>query len=236
MKAKRILNLVAFASAGILLASCGAKEGKNELKVDKATVKAGEQITVTFVAQEGLDKNAWVGLIPSSTQHGSEKVNDQFDVAYKYMNGQLTGTLSFTAPNEGGNYDFRMNESDSKADAKELASVSFVVEAVAQENLPNAITLDKTEFAPGEAIVVKYTSQAGMDKNAWIGIIPSEVEHGLEATNDQHDVSYSYMKGNNNSTLNMVAPSKPGSYDLRMNESDSKQGAKELTSITITVK
>lgn len=236
MKTKTILNLLACASIGLVMASCGAKEGKNELKVDKTTVKAGEQITVTFVAQEGMDKNAWIGLIPSSTQHGSEKVNDQFDVAYKYINGQLTGTMTFTAPNEGGNYDFRMNESDSKADAKELASVSFVVEAVAQENLPNAITVDKTEFTAGETIVVKYTSEAGMDKNAWIGIIPSEVEHGLEATNDMHDVSYVYMNGKNNSTVNMVAPSKPGSYDLRMNESDSKQGAKELTSVTITVK
>lgn len=236
MKAKGILNLVACASIGMLIVSCAAKEGKNELKVDKTTVKAGEQITVTFLAQEGMDKNAWIGLIPSSTQHGSEKVNDQFDVAYKYINGQLTGTMTFAAPNEGGNYDFRMNESDSKADAKELATVSFVVEAVVQENLPNAIMLDKTEFTPGETIVVKYTSESGMDKNAWIGIIPSEVEHGLEATNDQHDVSYVYLNGKNNSTVNMVAPTKPGSYDLRMNESDSKQGAKELTSVTITVK
>jgi len=236
MKMNGILKIVACSSIALLMASCGAKEGKNELKVDKPTVKAGEQITVTFVAQEGMDKNAWVGLIPSGTQHGSEKVNDQFDVAYQYLSGKTTGTLTFTAPLAGGNYDFRMNESDSKADAKELASVSFVVEAVAQENLPNAITLDKTTFAPGEAIVVKYTSEAGMDKNAWIGVIPSEVEHGLEATNDQHDVSYSYLKGNNNSTLTMYAPTKPGSYDLRMNESDSKQGAKELTSVTITVK
>ena len=75
-----------------------------------------------------------------------------------------------------------------------------------------------------------------MDKNAWIGIVPSDIEHGLEAINDKHDLSYVYLNGNNNSTLNMVAPTEPGSYDLRMNESASKQGAKELTFITITVK
>lgn len=132
MKTKTILNLVACASLSILMASCGAKESKNVLKVDKATVKAGEEITVTFVAQEGMDKNAWIGLIPSETQHGSEKVNDQFDVAYKYLNGQLTGTMVFTAPLTGGNFDFRLNESDSKAEAKELATVSFVVEAGTQ--------------------------------------------------------------------------------------------------------
>jgi hypothetical protein len=236
MKTSTILFFVAGVSFSFFMASCGAKEGKNELKVDKTTVKAGEQITVTFVAQEGMDKNAWIGLIPSSTQHGSEKVNDIYDIAYKYLNGESKGTMTFTAPLKGGNYDFRMNESDSKLDAKELATISFVVEAIPQQNLPNTITLDKTTYIAGEAIVVKYTSEAGMDKNAWIGIVPSDIEHGLEAINDKHDLSYVYLNGNNNSTLNMVAPTEPGSYDLRMNESASKQGAKELTFITITVK
>jgi hypothetical protein len=232
-----LLNASAVVAMGLMLASCGAKKtGTNSLKVDKTTVKSGDQITVTFTAEEGLDQKAWIGLIPSSTAHGSEVTNDQFDVAYKYLNGQVTGSMTFTAPETGGSFDFRLNESDSKPNAKELATVSFTVEAVAQENLPNAITLDKTEFKAGEQIVVKYTSQAGMDKNAWIGIIPSEIEHGTEATNDMHDVSFVYLNGKNNATVNMVAPSKPGSYDLRMNESDSKPGAKELTSTTITVK
>lgn len=237
MKTKSILkNTAAITAFGILLTACGAKEAKNELKVDKTTVKAGEQITVTYAAQEGLDSHAWIGLIPSSTAHGSEATNDQFDVSYKYLNGQLTGSMTFTAPDQGGSFDFRLNESDSKPNAKELASVSFTVEAVAQENLPNAITPDKTEYNAGEQITIKYTSQAGMDKNAWIGIVPSDIEHGTEATNDMHDVSFVYMNGKNNATVTMVAPSKPGSYDLRMNESDSKAGAKELTSVTITVK
>lgn len=236
MKVKSILTSIsAFAVAGLMLASCGEKKTTNDLTLNKTSVMSGETIEVTFVAQEGLDKNAWIGIIPSDTPHGTEKVNDEFDVAYQYLNGKLTGTLTFTAPLTGGNYDFRLNESDVKQDAKELASISFVVEALAQENLPNAIILEKNTFTVGEKMVVNYTSASGMDKNAWIGIIPSEIEHGLEATNDAHDVSYSYLNGRNRATLNMVAPSKPGSYDLRMNESDSKADAKELTSVTITV-
>ena len=234
---KKTIISIAVMSVAILSQSCGgAKEVKSVLVVDKATVKTGEQIVVTYTTQEGLDKNAWIGLIPSATQHGSEAENDKYDVSYKYMGGQAIGTMVFNAPTTPGNYDFRMNESDSKANAKELATISFVVEGVVQENLPNVISIEKTTFAPGETIVVKYTSESGMDKNAWIGVIPSEIEHGFEAKNDEHDVSYVYLKGENNSTINMVAPNKPGSYDLRMNESDSKSGAKELTSTSFTVK
>lgn len=113
--------------SGLLLTACGSKE-KNKLSVNKTTVKQGENITVTFKTQPGLESHAWIGLIPSETQHGSEEVNDQNDISYQYLNGQTSGTLTFTAPQKSGSFDFRLNESDSKADAKELATVSFKVE------------------------------------------------------------------------------------------------------------
>jgi hypothetical protein len=113
--------------ATFILASCGSQE-KNKLSVNKTSVKQGESIIVTFKAQGGLDNHAWIGLIPSGTEHGSESVNDQYDVSYQYLNGKTSGKLTFTAPMTPGSFDFRLNESDSKTDAKELASVSFTVE------------------------------------------------------------------------------------------------------------
>lgn len=113
--------------ASFLLASCGSQV-KNKLSVNKTSVKQGETIIVTFKAQGGLESHAWVGLIPSGTQHGSESVNDQYDLSYQYLNGRTSGQLTFTAPQQAGSFDFRLNESDSKSDAKELASVSFTVE------------------------------------------------------------------------------------------------------------
>lgn len=110
-----------------LLASCGSQV-KNKLSVNKTSVKQGETIIVTFKAQGGLESHAWIGLIPSGTQHGSESVNDQYDLSYQYLNGKTSGQLTFIAPMQAGSFDFRLNESDSKSDAKELASVSFTVE------------------------------------------------------------------------------------------------------------
>jgi len=91
------------------------------------TFSAGDSVTVQFSGAEGLDTNAWVGLIPSDIDHGSESTNDQHDMSYQYLNGQVSGSMTFTAPNEPGSYDLRLNSSDSAANATELAYVTFEV-------------------------------------------------------------------------------------------------------------
>src|SRR3989338_1769877 len=99
------------------------------LSLAKTSFAAGETITVSYVALATYAANAWVGIIPSNVAHGSESVNDQHDVAYQYLNNTTSGQLTFTAPQQAGNYDFRMHNTDS--DGVEVASVSFVVTAAA---------------------------------------------------------------------------------------------------------
>ena len=81
--------------------------------------------------------------------------------------------------------------------------------------------LSKTTVGPGDMIVVEYTAPKGYQDNAWIGIIPSEIEHGNETRNDQHDITYKYLKGSTNGTFRFTAPRKPGKYDFRMHDTDS---------------
>lgn len=83
------------------------------------------------------------------------------------------------------------------------------------------ITLSKTTVGPGDMIVVEYTAPKGYQDNAWIGIIPAEIEHGNETRNDQHDITYKYLKGSTNGTFRFTAPNKPGKYDFRMHDTDS---------------
>jgi len=99
--------------------------------------------------------------------------------------------LTFIAPLQEGNYDFRMHNTDS-SDGVEVASVSFTVQG---SLLPQeaSITLQKNVFAPGEEILVSFAAPPGFADNAWIGIIPSDVPHGRESVNDQHDISYLYL-------------------------------------------
>jgi len=83
-----------------------------------------------------------------------------------------------------------------------------------------SIRLSKTSVGPGEMIVVEYTAPKGYQDNAWIGIIPAEIEHGNETRNDQHDITYKYLRGSTNGSFRFSAPTKPGKYDFRMHDTD----------------
>jgi hypothetical protein len=227
---KRALLLVVL---GFLCIGClkGLFGGKATLSLDKAEYLPGEAITVTFKAPSSYPEKAWVGVIPSVVPHGDEAVNDQNDVAYQYLQKRTAGTLTFAAPEVPGDYDIRMNNSDNNG--KEVASASFTVKAPpAPEGA--SLKLDKMEFSPGESIRVSYTTPIGFAENAWVGIIPSNIEHGSEATNDQHDVAYQYLKGSTRGALTFTAPDQPGSYDFRMNDTDAD--GREVGSVTFTVK
>lgn len=95
------------------------------------------------------------------------------------------------------------------------------------------IKLSKTAVGPGDMIVVEYTAPQGYQNNAWIGIIPSEIEHGNETRNDQHDISYKYLKGSTAGTFRFTVPTKPGKYDFRMHDTDNN--GLEVASVTFEV-
>jgi hypothetical protein len=95
------------------------------------------------------------------------------------------------------------------------------------------LALDKSTYAPGEAITVTFNAPGTYQDNAWIGIIPSDVAHGDEAVNDQHDIAYQYLKGQTSGTFTFTAPDTPGAYDMRMHDTDNN--GKEVASVSFTV-
>ena len=100
-------------------------EGKIGLILDHETYAPGAEITVFFAASSKFASNAWIGIIPAEIPHGKESVNDQHDLAYKYISKKLSGIMKFTAPNKPGSYDIRMHTTDSNG--KEVAFVNFTV-------------------------------------------------------------------------------------------------------------
>lgn len=225
---KKTLWLLLLLAALVGCANLGG--GKATLSADKAEVNPGETLTVQFTAPGGFEPKAWVGIVPSAVAHGSEATNDQNDLTYQYLEKRTQGTLTFKAPDKPGSYDIRMNDSDN--DGKEVASVTFAVKAPPAP--VGQVSLQKLEFKPGEEIAVKFTAGTGFAENAWVGIVPSAVEHGSEATNDQNDLAYQYLSGKAEGTLTFKAPGERGSFDIRMNDSDSE--GKEVASVTFTVK
>jgi hypothetical protein len=212
--------------ASLTLVSCGKKAS---MTIGKTTFAPGEVIAVNFVAPASFSERAWVGIIPSDIPHGNETVNDEHDIAYIYLEKKVAGALNFYAPGQPGKYDLRMHDTDDNG--KEFASVSFeVIKATKGAELK----LDKTSYKPGEEIRLTFTAPAEFTENAWIGIIPSDVPHGNETENDEHDVSYQYLNKRTNGLLVFKAPENAGSYDFRMHDTD--QNGNEITSITFTVK
>lgn len=242
------LSLGVIAVSGLLLTSCMepatnanvntnaavAPKPANTLTLSKTTFMTGEDIVVTY-ATDTLAKDAWIGVIPSATPHGTEEGNDAADIDYKYMSGATSGTMTFKAPKMAGSFDLRLSESDSTAGGKELASVSFTVkDDGSTTGSGSKITLSKTTYTPGEAIDASFTAPATLDKLSWIGIIPAATPHGTEAGNDAVDVSYMYLNGQSVGPVKLFAPMTPGSYDLRLNDADAS-GKELATSPAFTV-
>lgn len=129
MYAKMSLALLGLILALQLVSPTTASAQNNCLILDKTVFAPGEPIDVRFSASADFPNNAWVGLIPSNVPHGSEVTNDNHDIQFHHLEGQATGVLTFTAPDQPGAYDLRMNDTDNMwEDGHEVASVSFTVQ------------------------------------------------------------------------------------------------------------
>ena len=107
-------------------------------------------------------------------------------------------------------------------------TVMLVINTQAQ-----TLKVDKIHFKPGESIQVHFTAPANLPSNAWVGIIPSTIPHGSESENDKNDLTYQYLSKKTSGTLTFKAPTKPGLYDFRMNDSDSN--GKEIATVSFSV-
>lgn len=198
-----------------------------EVWLEKRTFFPGANIPVHFKAPGALGESAWIGVVPSDVPHGSSRENDRHDVSYVYVSGLAEGTVNVGGPRQAGRWDVRLHDSTA-GDGNEIAFASFDVEVPTAE-----LELEKTAYAAGDTITVSFEVPEGLPTNAWAGVVPSDVPHGSEATNDQHDLEYRYLSGNTSGTLSFRAPDKPGSYDIRLHDTDG--GGTEIASVTFTV-
>lgn len=100
---------------------------------------------------------------------------------------------------------------------------------------PPWLYLTKTTCQPGEEIKVEFAALESFAGTAWVGIVPSYVEHGKEVINDNHKSVYEALNVRTSGTMTFKAPNYPGSYDLRMNDDDDDAKGKEVASVTFKV-
>lgn len=195
-----------------------------KINISKTQFKPGESIEIQYTLTGPAKQNSWIGIIPSNIPHGKEGENDANDVAYQYV-PDTTGKIALDAPIKPGAYDLRWS-----GDGVEFTSVSFQVIAF---DFKPSLKLNKNSFNPGDDIDVAFSVAAPLPKNAWLGIIPSDVPHGNEDVNDQHDVEYQYVGDKQTSTFRFHAPEKAGSYDVRLNDTDAN--GTEIASVSFQV-
>ena len=103
------------------------RSDKIALSTDKKTYFPNEEIKITYKVHPAFTSSAWIGVLPTDCPHGSEKVNDENDLSYKYLKYKKYlggGDMILKAPKQSGTYDIRMHNSN---DGYEVASVTIMV-------------------------------------------------------------------------------------------------------------
>lgn len=185
------------------------------LTLDKQEYGPNEQIRLRFKALPNFTSSAWIGMLDAAYPHGDANENDRHDLTYQYLKSRLSGELVFDAPRQPGTYDFRLNDN-----GREYYAVPFtVVEKSFVHTLPGvALSLDKTTYAPGETIRLRFQSAPELSGSAWVGVLDAKYPHGDANKNDQHDIAYQYLQNRMSGELTFKAPTTPGNYDFRLND------------------
>jgi hypothetical protein len=82
--------------------------------------------------------------------------------------------------------------------------------------------------------MITYTAPSTFDKTAWIGLIPSIIEHNNEKTNYKESIMRKELAGNTSGKMTFTAPDMPGVYNLRMYNSTTN--GREVEDVKIIVK
>ncbi|HOO32002.1 MAG TPA: hypothetical protein PK466_03065 [Thermotogota bacterium] len=185
----------------------------------------GELISVGYyIPAEFLDDAPWIGIVPSDVEHGSETVNDQYDVDYVYLY-DAEGVISMNAPDEPGYYDFRMNDSD--YDGKEVTYLTFEVASEVSPDIDTFIYIDDYTVAGGSYVPVYFEGMPGTEFD-WIGAFP-------EGADDYGYESYAYTDSEVEGVYDFWMPEIPGYYTLRAFNGETNEMIAESEPFEITV-
>jgi hypothetical protein len=187
------------------------------LKLPKKLFALGEPITLSFTAFDFYGA-AWVGLLPAEIEQRDEALNAAHAIETQHLEGRTRGEFKFTAPTKAGNYDFRMNDSH----GNQIATLAFTVAPTTPDATPT-LRLPKQAFKRGETIEVSFTAFAFTAPEAWVGLLPANIEQGREALNSMHALETQHLEGKTQGRLKFKAPNAAGTYDFRLNDSHGNQ-------------
>eukprot|EP00475_Leptophrys_vorax_P004857 TRINITY_DN128_c0_g1_i3.p1 TRINITY_DN128_c0_g1~~TRINITY_DN128_c0_g1_i3.p1 ORF type:complete len:319 (+),score=61.68 TRINITY_DN128_c0_g1_i3:311-1267(+) len=208
-----------------------------------------------------MNPNCGVFNVPSQLPHNIPGYSSTYCQGSLALNGfprQISSKLK--APPIPGPFDLRLIDETNK----ELLSLTFSVVGVNGEasfvTVENAESLGVTSkgswsccVKAGEyelripqkifersyeprAILAHLRNPAGMENQAWIGLVPGFVIHGVEAVNDDNDLSYHHLSGRTDFDYPFeIRNLEPGEYTIRVNGSDNDVRGGEIMSVNFFI-
>jgi hypothetical protein len=160
------------------------------ISTDASTYATGQTITVTYAGMPG-NSDDWIGIAPAGAPAPTY-------LAYVLTNGNLNGSVTFTAP-AAGSYVVRAFPHNTFNLLAE--SPTFTTTASAP-----SVATDKSSYTVGSTITVNYAGLPG-NSDDWIGIATA----GAPATTY---LAYVFTNGNLNGSVTFTAPA-AGTYVAR---------------------
>lgn len=229
----RTAILVVLAYAVITLIFPSIALASYSISTDKSTYFPYDDIRVTWTAPEDHKVDNVIVILPSSAGNISPSYGNEDWEDNAYLT-DVTGIENFTAPFVPGSYDFRIYTKMEGGGI--LAQTTITVQAGG-----GSITLDKSDYRPGESLRVNYSYTPNFPVDAFLAMAPAGLAHGnaqLACDNDliqlDNQDRLQRLSGNKTEERVFAAPATPGSYEMRMYDNLDARG-NEVCSFAFTV-
>jgi hypothetical protein len=187
-------------------------DNNGEETMVNATFEMGE-VTVAELHQvlnESLTEQGFVYLDPTNSGRTAPDTNETaLIVAYQHPEG-----YQFSIMGDGSGVVLGLVRME------EGAVTAVATTAAIPTTLDGSMTLDKTSYQAGEPIVVTLVINTPLADNGWIGVIPANIPHGLEVDGDNNYITYDWLYNLAGNQITLYAPDTPGSYDVRLYNTD----------------
>lgn len=178
------------------------------ITLSQPTVKYGQTITIRFSNGPGVDKS-WIGLYKATAP-------DKRYLSYQYINLKNNGQLTFAAPNEAGQFNFRMFKgihymrvaSSPVLQVLPLDIKDFSDKKVSFSKNDVKLYLSSSNPKPGTNYIVYFFTAPG-NKKDWIGMYRS-------SDPDKKYLTYKYLNGKSQGYVTFKLPETEGEYNFRL--------------------
>jgi hypothetical protein len=185
-----------------------------DLSAAPSTVTAGSAITVNWSAPQGHSQQDWVGLYQPGAADASY-------ISWQYTDAASSGSMTFIAPAQAGQYEFRyfFNNGFIRATTSNQVTVSPTPTPTASPTptptptpTPNpptySVSAAPNGVTTGSAVTVSWSAAEGHSQQDWVAL------YQIGAA-DASYLSWQYTGANLSGSMTFIAPSQAGQYEFR---------------------